>query len=179
MAERIPMTDLSGWKVSTRSFTGSMANLVAECLVEFELNTSSFIALGLTAFSESFDCSSCPVPTTDCVGSWAVTSALRGNFIRLIPPSTIVHLPRSSGFCEVEGTDVGKIEDPTLRSDSERDELAAGRSARRASMELASLLASPRAPRCFRDRRRIFGSFMLSLDRVDGGTITGRLPRGF
>ena len=96
-----------------------------------------------------------------------------------MPPSTIVHLPPGSGFCEVEGTDVGKIEDPILRSDSERDELIAGRSARLASMELVSLLASSRILRRFRDRRRIFGSFMLLLDRVDGGTITGRLPRGF
>ena len=79
----------------------------------------------------------------------------------------------------MEGTDVCKIEDPILRSDSERDELIAGRSTRLASMELASLLASSRAPRRFRDRRRNFGSFMLLLDRVDGGTITGRLPRGF
>ena len=96
-----------------------------------------------------------------------------------MPPSTIVHLPLNSGFCEVEGTDVGKIEDPILRSDSERDELIAGRSARLASMELASLLASFRAPRRFHGRRRNFGSFMLSLDRVDDGTIASRLPRGF
>ena len=91
----------------------------------------------------------------------------------------IVHLPPGSGFCEVEGTDVCKIEDPILRSDSERDELIAGRSARLASMELASLLASFCAPRRFRDRRRNFRSFMLLLDRVDGGAITSRLPRGF
>ena len=96
-----------------------------------------------------------------------------------MPPSTIVHLPLNSGFCEVEGTDVCKIEDPILTSDSERDRLAVGRSARLASMELASLLASSRAPRRFRNRRRNFGSFMLLLDRVDGGAITGRLPRGF
>ena len=173
------MTDLSGGKVSARSFTGSIATLVTECPVEFGLNTSSFVALGLTAFSESFDCSSCPIPMTDCMGSWAVTSALRGYFVRWIPSGTLVHLPLDSGFCEVEGTDVCKIEDPILRSDSERDKLIAGRSARLASMELVSLLASSRIPRRFRDRRRIFGSFMLLLDRVDGGTITGRLPRGF
>ena len=86
-------------------------------------------------------------------------------------------IPLDSGLCEVEGTDVGKIEDPILRSDSERDKLPVGRSARLASMELASLLASFRAPRCFRGRRRSLGSFMLWLDQVDGGTITGRLPR--
>ena len=173
------MTDSSGRKVSARSFTGSIASLVAEYPVEFGLNASSFVALGPTGFTERFDCSSCPIPTTDCVGSWAATSALRGNFIRLIPPSTIVHLPPGSGFCEVEGTDVCKIEDPILRSDSERDELIAGRSARLALMELVSLLASSRIPRRFHGRRRNFRSFMLLLDRVDGGTITGRLPRGF
>ena len=34
-------------------------------------------------------------------------------------PSTLVHIPPDSGICEVERTDVGKIEEPTLRSDSE------------------------------------------------------------
>ena len=82
MVERIPMTDSSGGKVSARSFTGSIATLVAECPVEFGPDTFSFVALGLTVFSESFGCSSCPVPTTDWVGSWAATSALRGGTVR-------------------------------------------------------------------------------------------------
>ena len=81
-------------------------------------------------------------------------------------PSTLVHIPPDSGICEVERTDVGKIEEPILRSDSERDEVIAGRSARLASMELASLLDSFRTPRCFREIRRNFGIFMLLLDQV-------------
>ena len=76
------MTDSSGGKVSARSFTGSIATLVAECPVEFGPDTFSFVALGLTVFSESLGCSSCPVPTTDWVGSWAATSALRGGTVR-------------------------------------------------------------------------------------------------
>ena len=173
------MTDSSGRKVSARSFTRSIASLVAEYLVEFGLNASSFVALGPTGFTKRFDCSSCPIPTTDCVGSWAAMSTLRRDFIRLIPPSTIVHLPLSSRFCEVKGIYVGKIKDPILRSDSERDELITGRSAHLASMELASLLASSRAPQRFRNRQRNFGSLMLLLDQVDGGTITSHSPRGF
>ena len=35
------------------------------------------------------------------------------------PPSRLVHIPLDSGFCKVEETDVGKIEDPIPRSDSE------------------------------------------------------------
>ena len=82
MAERIPMTDLSGGKASARSFAGSIVNLVAECPVEVRLNASSSVALGLTVFSESFACSSRPIPTTDRVKSWAATSALRGGTVR-------------------------------------------------------------------------------------------------
>ena len=82
MAERAPITDLRGGKVSTGSFTGSITNLVAECPMEFGLDAFSFVALGLTVFSESFNCSSRPVPTTDWVRSWAALSALRSGTVR-------------------------------------------------------------------------------------------------
>ena len=179
MVERLSIIDLSGGKASTGSFAGLVVNSVAGYAVDFRLDDFSFVELEPKVFSEGFDCSSCPVPMTDCVRSWAALSTMRERTVRWIPQSTLVYAPIDSRFCEVEGTDVCKIEDPILRSDSERDELIAGRSACLASMELASLLASFRTPRCFCEIRRNFGIFMSLLDQVDGGAIASRQPRGF
>ena len=42
----------------------------------------SSVTLGLTVFSEGFDCSSRPVSTTDRAGSWAASSTLRERTVR-------------------------------------------------------------------------------------------------
>ena len=119
MAERPPITDLSGGNESADSLTRLIANLVAEYAVDFQFDPASSVAFGLTVFSEGFDCSSCAIPTTDCGGSRAASSALRKRTVRENPLSTLVHIPLDCGFCEVIGTGVGEIEDPILRSDSE------------------------------------------------------------
>ena len=82
MAERPPMTDLSGGKASADSLTRLIANLVAEYAVDFQFDPFSPVALGLALFSEGFDCSSCSVPTTDCVRSWAALSAMGERTVR-------------------------------------------------------------------------------------------------
>ena len=74
MAERPPITDLSGGNASADSLTRLIANLVAEYAVDFQLDPASSVALGLTVFSAGFDCSPCPIPMTDCVGSRAASS---------------------------------------------------------------------------------------------------------
>ena len=76
------MTDLSGEKASADSLTRLMANLVVEYAVDFQFDPVSPVALGLTVFSEGFDCSSRPVPTTDCVRSRAASSGLRERTVR-------------------------------------------------------------------------------------------------
>ena len=121
--------------------------------------------------------SPCPGPVTNCVGSGAALSALHGRMVRWIPPSAVVHIPLDSRFCEVEGTEVRKIEGGILRSGSEWGKTA-GRSARVRSMGFNSLLALLCARRCFQGIQRRSRSPMLSLDRVDGGAITDRWPRG-
>ena len=69
MAERLPMTELSGEKASADPLTRLIANLVVEYAVDFQSDPFPSVALGLMVFSGSFDCSSCPAPATDCVGS--------------------------------------------------------------------------------------------------------------
>ena len=76
------MTDLSGGKASADSLTRLMANLAVEYAVDFQFDPASSVALGLTVFSEGFDCSSCPAPTIDCAGSRAASSALRERTVR-------------------------------------------------------------------------------------------------
>lgn len=92
--------------------------------------------------------------------------------------SVVVHVLLDSWFCEVGGTGIGKIEDPVPRSGSEESK-DAGRSPRPASIELTSLLASLRARRCFRGRRRRSRSPMSLLSEVDGGSMANGWPRGF
>ena len=76
------MADLSGGKASADSLTRLIANLVVEYVVDFQFDPLSSFALGLTVFCEGFDCSSCPVPTTDCVRSWAALSGMRERTVR-------------------------------------------------------------------------------------------------
>ena len=76
------MTDLSGGKASADPPTRSIANFVVEYAVDFQFDPPSFVALGLTLFSGSFDCSPCLVPTTDCAGSRAASSAMRNRTVR-------------------------------------------------------------------------------------------------
>ena len=69
MAERPPATDLSGGKASADSLTRLMVNLAVLYAVDFQSDPFLSVAFGLTACSEGFDCSSCPVPVTDRAGS--------------------------------------------------------------------------------------------------------------
>ena len=93
------------------------------------------------------------------------------------PLNAVVHIPLDPWFCEVEGTEVRKIEDGILRSGSEWGKTA-GRSVRVRSMGFNSLLVLLCARRCFHGMQRRSRSPMLSLDQVDGGAITDRWPRG-
>ena len=95
-----------------------------------------------------------------------------------LPLSAVIHIPLDPWFCEVEGTEVRKIEGGILRSGSEWGKTA-GRSARVRSMGFNSLLALLCARRCFHGIQSRLRSPMLSLDQVDGGAITDRWPRGF
>ena len=76
------MTDLSGGKASADSLTRLIANLVVEYAVDFQFDPFSPVALGLTVFSKGVDCSPRPVPTTDCVRSWAALSTMRERSVR-------------------------------------------------------------------------------------------------
>jgi hypothetical protein len=66
MAEKPPATDLSGGKTSEDSFTILMANLVAEYVVDFQLDLFSCAALGSVVLSsEDIGRSLCPLSRTD------------------------------------------------------------------------------------------------------------------
>ena len=116
MTERLLTTDLSGGEASADSFARSIADLVAEYVVDFRFDAFSSFVLGLTVSSEGFiNCLSCSVPVADCVGSRAALSELRGKVVRWVLPDTLVHVLLGSWFFEVEGVGVGEIEDSIPR----------------------------------------------------------------
>jgi len=78
-------------------------------------------------------------------------------------PKCGVLIPLVSGFCEVEGGDVGKIEDPIPGSSSGCDGVT--RSARAPRMELTSSWAGLSARRCFGGKQRRSRNLMSSLGR--------------
>lgn len=82
MAERLPMMDLSGGRASADSLTRLTAGLVVEYAVDFWFDPISSGALGFTVPSKSFDCSSCPVPMTDCMGSRTASPVLHKRTVR-------------------------------------------------------------------------------------------------
>ena len=90
------MIDLSGVVTSADSLTRLMANLAAE-YVDFQFDPISSVALGFTVLSEGFDCSSGPVPTTDCMGLRAALSALRERTVNEISQV------RSFTYCWIPG----------------------------------------------------------------------------
>ena len=115
MAERLPTRELSGGKASVDSSTRLVANLVVEYAVDFLFDPFSSVALGLMVCSEGSGFLSCSAPVTDCVGSRAALSKLRGNVFRRIHLSTLVYVLLNSRFFEIEGTGVGEIEGSILR----------------------------------------------------------------
>ena len=82
MAERPPATDLSGGKASADPLTRLMVNLAALYAVDFQSDPFLSVAFSLMVCSEGFDFSSCPVPVTDWVGSWAALSGMCGRMVR-------------------------------------------------------------------------------------------------
>ena len=93
---------------------------------------------------------------TDCMWSEATLSALRVRTVRWISWGVIlVRVPLDTKFCEVEGPNVGKVEDPVPRSGSDSAGRDISRSAPLGSwMASASLLTLLRARRFFRGRER-------------------------
>ena len=82
MVEKIPTTDLSRGKTSVDCLTRLIANLVVEYTVDFQFNLLLFIVLGSMAHSEGLGCLPCPIPVTNCVGSWVVLSGFGGRVVR-------------------------------------------------------------------------------------------------
>jgi len=152
MTERPPARDLRGGKASEDSFIISASNFVVAYVEDFQFDLLSAIALDQTTGSGGSGVSVCPGSAVDCVGSEMTMSALRGGMVKRISPSATIHIPLDPWFSGVKRADVGKIEDPILRSGSDCGEVP--RSTRPPSMEFATLRALLRARRCLNGRQK-------------------------
>ena len=81
MVEKLSTTDLSRGKTSMDCLTRLIANLVVEYTVDFQFDLLLFIVLGSIAHSEGLGYLPCPIPVTNCVGSWVELSGLGGKVV--------------------------------------------------------------------------------------------------